>query len=43
MFHQFNGRFGPTALAVTENNIIIAALFEFKNLSEEGCLAFLNQ
>jgi len=43
MFHQFNGRFGPTALTTTHNKLIIAALFEFKSLTEEGSLALLNE
>ena len=33
VFHQFNGRFGPTALTTTNTGIVIAALFEFKSLS----------
>ena len=43
LFHQFNGRYGPTALASTHNNLLVAALFEFRTLSEDGCLAFLNE
>ena len=42
MFHQFNGRFGPTSLITTHSGILVAALFEFHNLVEEGCLGFLN-
>lgn len=42
MFHQFNGRFGPTALVVSASNLLIAALFEFKSVVDEGCLGIMN-
>lgn len=42
VFHQFNGRFGPTALCVSQSNFIITALFEFKSIMDEGCLGILN-
>jgi hypothetical protein len=43
VFHQFSGRFGPTALVVTASGLLITALFEFRGLAEEGCLGFLNE
>ena len=43
VFHQFHGRFGPTAIGVTNSNHIITALFEFNSLSETGCIGVLNQ
>ena len=43
VFHQFSGRFGPTSLLVTSSGVIITSLFEFRGLSEEGCLGFLNE
>lgn len=42
VFHQFNGRFGPTSLAVSASNLLIASLFEFKSVVDEGCLGILN-
>jgi hypothetical protein len=42
VFHQFNGRFGPTSLCVSESNLLITALFEFKSVIDEGCLGILN-
>jgi hypothetical protein len=42
VFHQFQGRFGPTALAVTLTGNIIVSLFEFNFLATSGCIAILN-
>jgi len=42
VFHQFNGRFGPTSLTVSASNLLVAALFEFKSVVNEGCLGILN-
>ena len=43
VFHQFSGRFGPTSIAVTAGGVIITALFDFRGLTEEGSLGFLNE
>ena len=43
IFHQFDGRYGPTSLAVTNEGYIIVALFEFNTLTENGCLVVLNK
>ena len=43
VFHQFNGRFGPTALSVTsDSKNIITSLFEFNSLSNAGCIGILS-
>lgn len=32
LFYQFNGRFGPFALAISESSYIYVSRFEFKNV-----------
>lgn len=33
VFYQFQGRFGPTAISVTNTNNILVSLFEFNALA----------
>ncbi len=39
-FYQFAGRFGPMALSLGDGKIFVA-LFEFKNMTQDGCIAVL--
>jgi sugar lactone lactonase YvrE len=43
VFHQFSGRFGPTAIAVDPNGSIYCARFDFTDVSEEGIITILNE
>ena len=43
VFHQFNGRFGPTAISVSSEGYILTSLFEFNNIAENGCIGILNK
>ena len=42
VFHQFKGKFGPTALAVDGEGMIYVARFDFAECSEDGVIAVLN-
>jgi hypothetical protein len=36
VYYQFSGRFGPTALAVSQSDLLYVGRFEFAQVSEEG-------
>lgn len=42
VFHQFSGRLGPTAVAISENEVMCVANYEFKDYSEDGVLSVLS-
>jgi sugar lactone lactonase YvrE len=42
VFHQFSGRLGPTALAVSPDGKIYAARFDFTEVSKNGIITVLN-
>lgn len=43
VFHQFSGRFGPTAIAVDSTGLIYVARFDFTECSKDGIIAVLNE
>lgn len=43
VFHQFSGRFGPTALAMSTDGRLFAARFDFTETSKHGLISILNQ
>lgn len=42
VFHQFTGRMGPTALAVSPQGQVYVARFDFKENSKNGLISVLN-
>ena len=42
VFHQFKGRLGPTALAVSENGQIYVARYDFQEASQHGIISILS-
>jgi sugar lactone lactonase YvrE len=42
VFHQFSGRLGPTALAVSQSGQIYAARFDFMEVNQHGLITVLN-
>lgn len=42
VFHQFSGRFGPTALAMSPDGKLYAARFDFTECSKNGLISVLN-
>lgn len=42
VFHQFSGRLGPTALAVSQNGKIYAARFDFMEVNQNGIITVLS-
>jgi len=42
VFHQFYGRFGPTAVAVSSSNNIYVARFDFSSNANDGIVTVLN-
>lgn len=42
VFHQFNGRVGPSSICLS-HRLLFVSLFEFKDLSQEGIVAVLNE
>ena len=42
VFHQFSGKFGPTAIAVDPEGMIYVARFDFHGVSEDGLISVLN-
>lgn len=42
VFYQLSGRFGPTALAVSENGDLFVAHFDFAENTENGCVLVIN-
>jgi sugar lactone lactonase YvrE len=42
VFYQFSGRLGPTALCISDSNLIYIANFEFQSLSSKGKVSVLN-
>lgn len=42
VFHQFNGRFGPTALAVDGEGLLYVARFDFSDVNPDGLITVLN-
>lgn len=43
VFHQFAGRFGPTALAMHQDGRLFVARFDFTESSKHGVISVLNQ
>lgn len=43
VFHQFSGRFGPTALAMHQDGRLFVARFDFTESSKHGVISILNQ
>lgn len=43
VFCRFTGRLGPTALAISPNNMLYVARFDFKNCAKNGLITVLNQ
>lgn len=43
VFHQFSGRLGPTALAVSQAGKIYAARFDFTEVSKNGIITVINE
>jgi len=43
VFHQFSGRLGPTVLAMSENNFLYVARYEFASLAKNGLISVLNK
>ena len=43
VFHQFSGRFGPSALAMHPDGRLFAARFDFTESSKHGLISVLNQ
>lgn len=42
LFYQFSGRLGPTAVCVSDSNLIYVANFEFASAGEKGKVSVLN-
>ena len=42
VFHQFSGRFGPTALAMSQDGKLYVARFDFTESSKHGLITVLN-
>ena len=42
VFHQFSGRFGPTALAMNLDGRLYVARFDFTECSKHGLISVLN-
>ena len=42
VFHQFTGRLGPTCLAMTANNLLYVARYEFEDYDKTGLIDILN-
>ena len=42
VFHQFSGRFGPTALAMNPDGKLYVARYDFKECSKNGLITVLN-
>ena len=42
VFYQFSGRLGPTALAMSENNLLYVAHFDYSEYSKNGLVAVIN-
>lgn len=42
VFHQFSGRFGPTALAMHPDGRLFVARFDFTEVSKHGVISVLN-
>ena len=42
VFHQFSGRFGPTALAMSPDGKLFVARFDFTECSKNGLISVLN-
>lgn len=42
VFHQFSGRFGPTALAMSPDGKLYCARYDFTESSKHGAIAILN-
>ena len=43
VFHQFSGRYGPTALAMHPDGRLFVARFEFTECAKHGLISILNQ
>ncbi|KAM3146262.1 hypothetical protein pb186bvf_001607 [Paramecium bursaria] len=43
VYYQFNGRFGPIAVAVSQSEHLYVARYEFQQVSEEGIIAIINK
>ena len=43
VFHQFSGRFGPTALAMHPDGRLFVARYDFTDCSKHGLISVLNQ
>ena len=41
VFYQFSGRLGPTALCISESNLIYVANYEFQSLNNKGKISVL--
>jgi sugar lactone lactonase YvrE len=42
VFHQFSGRFGPTAMSMHANGLLYVARFDFTDFSQDGLISVLN-
>lgn len=42
VFHQFSGRFGPTALAMHPDGRLFVARFDFTECSKHGVISIIN-
>jgi len=42
VFHQFHGRFGPTAMSMHANGLLYVARFDFTDFSQDGLISVLN-
>jgi sugar lactone lactonase YvrE len=42
VYYQFSGRFGPTAVAVSQSDLLYVARYEFQQVSEEGVISVIN-
>lgn len=41
-FYQFNGRLGPTALAMSENGLLYVARYDFASCTTNGLISVIN-
>lgn len=41
-FFQFSGRLGPTALAMSENNLLYVARYDFATCNQDGLISVIN-
>ena len=42
VFYQFNGRLGPTALAISENGLLYVARYEFRDNASAGLVSIID-